>query len=315
MALVTTHTNSHAFFYPGLEIAAGLPADLDVIRGLSVAMANATNNGYTNVRDSAHDYETSGETIDWSYYATRGFAVTPEVVGGSCIVLRRAYADQQGHAGAELAQLHRRRLHRHAAARRRPRTRSPPTAATRSATRSTSRSSYATLAERPLRDHRHGPGGRDAEDHQGLQPLHEPGAAADDAGRRRRRRRRSRRTSSPRSRCPPPASFSWNVNPSVRPVPPYRAEGMVPGPNGFLQESWTLTCTLPDGTVAGDQHDHDRQGPDGRRVALHAGRRRRHRAGDAGADAGRSGHVRRVHAGRGERVHGVDDGDRDLDRG
>ena len=49
-----------------------------------VAMANATNNGYTNVRDSAHDYETSGETIDWSYYATRGFAVTPETVGGSC---------------------------------------------------------------------------------------------------------------------------------------------------------------------------------------------------------------------------------------
>ena len=46
-------------------------------------MANATNNGYTNVRDSAHDYETSGETIDWSYYATRGFAVTLEVVGGS----------------------------------------------------------------------------------------------------------------------------------------------------------------------------------------------------------------------------------------
>ena len=47
-------------------------------------MANATNNGYTNVRDSAHDYETSGETIDWSYYATRGFAVTDETVGGSC---------------------------------------------------------------------------------------------------------------------------------------------------------------------------------------------------------------------------------------
>jgi len=84
VALITMHTNSHAFFYPGLEIAAGLPPDLDVIRGLSVAMGNATNNGYTNVRDSAHDYETSGETIDWSYYATRGFAVTPETVGGSC---------------------------------------------------------------------------------------------------------------------------------------------------------------------------------------------------------------------------------------
>ena len=84
VALITMHTNSHAFFYPGLEIAAGLPPDLDVIRGLSVAMGNATNNGYTNVRDSAHDYETSGETIDWSYYATRGFSVTPETVGGSC---------------------------------------------------------------------------------------------------------------------------------------------------------------------------------------------------------------------------------------
>ena len=83
VALVTTHSASHAFFYPGLEIAAGLPADLSSIRDLSVAMANATNNGYTNVRDSAHDYETSGETIDWSYYATRGFAVTLEVVGGS----------------------------------------------------------------------------------------------------------------------------------------------------------------------------------------------------------------------------------------
>ncbi len=44
VALVTTHSASHAFFYPGLEIAAGLPADLS-IRDLSVAMASATNNG------------------------------------------------------------------------------------------------------------------------------------------------------------------------------------------------------------------------------------------------------------------------------
>jgi hypothetical protein len=48
-----------------------------------------------------------------------------------------------------------------------------------------------------------------------------------------------------------PASgrFTWDVNPSVRPNPPYRAEGMVPGPNGFLQESWTVTCTAADGTL------------------------------------------------------------------
>ena len=44
-------------------------------------MLAATNDGYTNTRDSAHDYETSGETIDWSYYATRGFGFTRSSIG------------------------------------------------------------------------------------------------------------------------------------------------------------------------------------------------------------------------------------------
>src|SRR3954466_13465607 len=88
VALVTMHANSHALFYPGLEVAAGIPADLHSIPGAAVGTANAPHNGYTNVRDSAHDYETSGETIDWSYYATRGFAVTFEVVGGSATCAR-----------------------------------------------------------------------------------------------------------------------------------------------------------------------------------------------------------------------------------
>ncbi len=51
----------------------------------------------------------------------------------------------------------------------------------------------------------------------------------------------------------------------------------------------------------------DRGRPEGRQ-------RGRDRAGDAVADAGRSGHVRRVHAGRRQGVHGVHDGDGDLDR-
>ena len=42
---------------------------------------------------------------------------------------------------------------------------------------------------------------------------------------------------------------------------------------------------------------------------------RRQRAGDAVAHARRAGVVRRVHAGRGEGLHGDDDGQRDLDRG
>ena len=40
VALVTQHTNSHAIFYPGLEISAGFPAELDTATAaLAVAMA------------------------------------------------------------------------------------------------------------------------------------------------------------------------------------------------------------------------------------------------------------------------------------
>ncbi len=82
VSLLTQHTNSRAIFYPGLEIFAGQTPDLNNgYRDLALAMAHATADGYTNVRDSAHDYETSGETVDWSYYATRGIANTLELVG------------------------------------------------------------------------------------------------------------------------------------------------------------------------------------------------------------------------------------------
>ena len=61
-----------------------------------------------------------------------------------------------------------------------------------------------------------------------------------------------------------------------------------------------------------------REGRGGRQPCLprarQARRRRRHRAGDAVADDGRSGLVRRVRAGRRARVHGVDDRERDLQR-
>jgi carboxypeptidase T len=48
-----------------------------------------------------------------------------------------------------------------------------------------------------------------------------------------------------------PASgrFTWDVNPSVRAVPAFQADGEHGGPNGFYYESFTLTCTAPDGTV------------------------------------------------------------------
>ena len=45
-----------------------------------------------------------------------------------------------------------------------------------------------------------------------------------------------------------------------------------------------------------------------------AGRRGRHGAGHAVADAGRQRELRRVHPRRGQGVHGVDDRERDLER-
>ncbi len=246
VALLTNHNNSHAFFYPGLEVAAGFPADLDSIRGLSVAMANATNNGYTNVRDSAHDYETSGETIDWSYYATRGFAVTPETVGGSSTCNRASATNKAGKApnyvncttGDYTGFV-------------------PETAAADikaayggHAMRDAFYQSlvYATIA-----------GGHSVIN--GTAPAGYTLKVTKDFN---LYTNTIRLNTTPASFAQPqaipthlessmtvPASgkYEFHVNPSVRPVPPYRAEGMVPGPSGYYQESWTLTCSKPDGTV------------------------------------------------------------------
>ena len=48
--------------------------------------------------------------------------------------------------------------------------------------------------------------------------------------------------------------FSWDVNPSVRATPAFRADGEVAGPNGFLNESYTVTCTAADGTLLETNH-------------------------------------------------------------
>ncbi len=196
--LVTQHSNSRAVFYPGLDVFAGDTPDLNNgFRDLALAMAAATNGGYTNVRRSALDYETSGETVDWSYYATRGFANTLELVGSisGCPqalpnYLNCTMADYTG---------------------------SPPAAA--SATQKARFTGfpvrnalylsliYAVAVGRPLGHQGLRGARRDAEDHEGLQPLHGAGADRQHASTGRRRRRgRSRPTSSPRWSSRPTAS-------------------------------------------------------------------------------------------------------------
>lgn len=246
VALLTNHNNSHAFFYPGLEVAAGFPADLDSIRGLSVAMANATNNGYTNVRDSAHDYETSGETIDWSYYATRAFSVTPETVGGSSSCNARTATNKAGKApnyvncttGDYTGYV-------------------PETAAA---------DIKAAYGGHPMRDafYQSLAYATIAGGHSVINGTAPAGYTLKVQKDFTLYTNTIKLNTTPASTTPPqavpthlessmtvPASgkFSFHVNPSVRPNPPYRAEGMVPGPNGYLYESWTLTCAKPDGTV------------------------------------------------------------------
>ena len=87
---------------------------------------------------------------------------------------------------------------------------------------------------------------------------------------------------------PASGKFTWDVNPSVRPRPAYRRRRRHAGPNGFLQESWTITCTAADGTLLETNQVTVDKGQTRQHVALHAGRRRRHGAGHAVADARRA---------------------------
>ncbi len=249
MTLVTQHTNSRAIFYPGLEVFAGQTPDLDNgYRDLALAMGHATADGYTNVRDSAHDYETSGETVDWSYYATRGIANTLELVGGGagCPQALPPYQqctapDYTGTAGPGSTAAQTARFQGHPV-----------------------RNAiwlnlvYASLAGAHSQITGNAVPGATLKITKDFNLYTAPvqigntvgGGANPDPG-----------PSTPPQAIPThlesslkvPASgaFKWDVNPSVRPVPAYEADGVHAGPRGFYAESYTLTCTAADGTLLG----------------------------------------------------------------
>ena len=75
--LITNHTSGHTLLRPPLEKRAGDAPDEAVYSALTDAMA--AKNGYTGMK-SGFDYETTGETPDWSYYATRGLGFTFEIM-------------------------------------------------------------------------------------------------------------------------------------------------------------------------------------------------------------------------------------------
>ena len=280
VTLVTQHTNSRAVFYPGLEIFAGQTPDLNNgYRDLALAMGHATADGYTNVRDSAHDYETSGETIDWSYYATRGIANTLELVGGGA-GCPQALPPYQNCTAAG--------LHRH----RRPgldRRADRPLPGPPGPQRDLAEPRLRVAGRRALADHRQGHPRRDAEDHEGLQPLH--GAGADRQHDRRRRQSRPRPVD-PAAGDPDPHRVLadgpglGHVQVGRQPVRPSRPglsrpTASTPARAASTPESYTLTCTAADGTLLGYDAGARRQGRRGQHLAVHHRRRRRLRAGHA----------------------------------
>src|SRR4051794_33984169 len=242
VALITAHTNERAIFYPPFDLNAGDTPELNTgYRALALALLAATNNGYTNTRDSAHDYETSGETNDWSYYATRGLGFTQELIGpvAGCPQALPNYlncttADFTGHAG--------------------------PTSTAAQTN---------TFEGHPVRDawwtvllYSSLPAG-----HSVIGGTAVPGATLKITkdftlytNKVAQNQTAPITYSAPiavpthlESSMTVPASgkFTWDVNPSVRPQSAYYADGEHTGPNGFVYESYTLTCTAADGTVLG----------------------------------------------------------------
>ena len=248
VTLVTQHTNSRAIFYPGLEVFAGQTPDLNNgYRDLALAMGHATADGYTNVRDSAHDYPTSGETVDWSYYATRGIANTLELVGGGagCPQALPPYQqctapDYTGTAGPGSTAAQTARFQGHpvrnaiwlnlvyaslAGAHSQITGNAVP-----GATLKVTKDFNLYTAPVQIGDT---VGGGDVVGGPSTPPQAIPTHLESSL------------------KVPASGAFKWDVNPSVRPVPAYEADGVHAGPRGFYAESWTLTCTAADGTVLG----------------------------------------------------------------
>ncbi|UYM07235.1 M14 family zinc carboxypeptidase [Solicola gregarius] len=73
----TQHTCIQLVLYPPLQKAAGPIQDLGRVHSMAASMAGKLGPTYE-AKASADDYETTGEAIDWSYYATRGLSTTTE---------------------------------------------------------------------------------------------------------------------------------------------------------------------------------------------------------------------------------------------
>jgi hypothetical protein len=219
--LATNHTSGHVLLWPPLELRAGATPDEDVYVPLAGVMAEQ--NGYRPLW-SARDAQTTGETIDWSYYATRALSFTFEIVtGGSAPVYQRLVDDYlgigefNGHPNRNaffLALEYAANPEGHSVIE----GKGPKGAVVRIAKDFSLWSAPPSLG-----------GGLF-----GL-PIEVPTSLASSIT------------------LPTNGKFTWDVNPSIRPAPAYGPLGVNPV-GGFVEESWTLTCARPNGTVLETQH-------------------------------------------------------------
>ena len=209
----TQHTCIQVVLYPPLQLAAGPAQDAARLHALAESMAKHYGPSYE-AMPSAEDYETNGEAIDWAYFATRGLSVTSETCPNEGVA--RTYQTQ--------------------------------VLDTYAAHRSAMFEALETAADPRQHAVIDGKAPKDAvlRITKSFDMYTTPYAQPDG-------------TTRPTSFTTTLASdldivrsngkFSWAVNPSYRPVPPYQADGVKGGQTKYYKEPWILTCERPDGTV------------------------------------------------------------------
>ncbi|MGK5741200.1 M14 family zinc carboxypeptidase [Micromonospora sp. URMC 103] len=209
----TQHTCIQVVLYPPLQLAAGPAQDASRLHRLASAIAGHYGPTYRAL-PSAEDYETTGEAIDWAYYATRGLSVTSETCPNPGMA--RTYQTQvldtyAAHRAAMLEAL----------------------------------GTAADPAEHAIIEGK-APKGAVLRVTKSF-PLYTNPYAQPDGG-----VRPSSFTTTLTSDLDvvrPNGKFRWAVNPSYRPVPAYQADGVHGDHHGFYTEPWILTCERRDGTV------------------------------------------------------------------
>ena len=229
----TQHTCIQVVLYPPLQKEAGPIQDFERVHSMASTMAGELGPTYKALA-SADDYETTGEAIDWSYYATRGLSTTTETCPSDDFEGRDFEAEvldaYEGNTDSLMVALDTAGdRHGHGIiAGKAPR-----------GAKLTLRKSFDMYTG----SYEHADG-----------IVHPDGfeqalRSTADVGKN--------------------GKFRLAVNPSYRPVPPYQEDGVHGNQKGFIKEPWVLTCKSPTGSST--QRVNVRLGEKVRRVLSECG--------------------------------------------